>query len=439
MALATLQGHREREVNILRLGDTLDQQFDTLRQTMVTMRREYQILGLDGVRAMQGLASATGEVGAATALATARVGRFYGMTAAESFGTLTELRLAGVRDPNMAAIALMGEQAAGRYPGAISAQRFLAETTRMAHVGELAAPAPGDALRSRYAEMMQTFGGRYTTQPAQAFLERFQDFQHPRGTLGQVIQVQAVENVRRRQRFVDFNGEPLDLNDPEDFRVAMENIGSIPELDESLYTTSRGYAGGNRSLTRLMYGAAGGASATRARRETAGMERYAGAQGGIAAGLRRPLPAGAEQRLAERQAAERGQVGLEELRARTVSEEIAALPIMQEILKGQLAVANAVGQGAEAYNKGLPFLESISRGLEELTPLFRDFVGAVRTTQAGGGFGGFLATGVTNLGTNLADVPNTPFGQMLHHFDVWLQQTLLGRPNPATQQPRLAK
>jgi len=439
-ALGTLPAHAEREVNIMRLGATLDQQFGDLRTTLVDMRREYQVLGIEGVRAMQALARATGQVDRASTMAAIRVGRFYGMTAGESLETLTQFRLAGVAAPDMAGVAFHGERAAARYPGAISAQRFLTETARVAGVGELAAPGLPAPLGARYLEMMQSFGGRYTTQPAQAFLERFQGFQQPRGTLGQVLQVQAVESVRRRQRFVDFHGTTLDLNDPEDFRVAMENIGSIDALEDAVYDTSRAYAGGNPSLTRLYYGAAAGASATRARLETAGMGRYQREQGSVASGLRRPLDAaGAERRLTERQAAERGQVGLEELRARTVSEEIAALPIMQEILKTQLAVANAVGQGAEAYNKGLPFLESLARGMEELTPLLKDFIGSIKATQAGGGLGGALATGVTNFGTNLAEIPNTPLVQMLSHMNRWLQQAMFLSGNPATQQPRTTK
>ena len=432
-AAATLPARAEREVDILRLGDTLQQQFGDVRETMVAMRREYQILGSEGVRAMQGLASATGHVDRATAMATARVGRYYGMTAGESFDTLTAFRMAGITNPNLATGALLGERVAARYPGAISAQRFLMEAPRIAGAGELAAPPIPEGLAYRFQEYMAGFGGRYATQPAQAFLEQFQGFQQPRGVLGQVLQVQALDQLRRRQRFLEVGGETLDLNDPEDFRVAQEQFGAIPEALGALQTVVGDASGGRSSLGRFLYGAAAGASATRARREFRGMEVYARERGSVARGLREPLNAvEAEAALERRRLAERGQVGLEERRARTLPEEISETTAMRAMLDSQLALTNAMVTATTEINKGMPFLGPLAQAAQDL-------VNELKNISQAGGITGFLA-GLAVQGTGVPE--GTAFPGMTMDFARAERQKLLGwldwfsRPDAMQQQPR---
>jgi hypothetical protein len=443
MAQSTMQGREEREVGLLQLGDTLNQQFGDLRDTMERMRRNYQILGMDGVRAMTNLARATGQVDEATVLATARVGRFYGMSVEESLGTQAAFQLAGVREPQLATGALLGERVAARFPGAISAQRFLMEAPRIAAAGELAAPAIPENLSYRYGEFMAGFDDRYAAHPAQAFQERFQGFQQPRGQLGQVLQVQAIDRLRQRQRFVNWNGRPLDLNDPEDMRVAQENFGDIPVLEDSLRHIIRQQTGTNQSLARFYYGAAAGASATRAWREWPGGEAYAREHGSIAAGLGREIdPEEAHARLTIREMREGGQVGREALRARTAPEEASELAPMRAWLDAQLAAANAAGSAAQAFNEGKPFLEAIGTGMRELSPLVRDLVEQVKRLTEGGGLMGWIAGNLLATGGAVAGLGETAYGQAAQNFGAAERQKLLGwlewftHPDTTQQQPR---
>ena len=145
MASQGIAAQREIEVSLLRLGDTLNQQFGTLRTTVTALRRDFQVLGQEGVQAMMGLARATGlEERALTRATYAAVGagRYYGMTATESVGLLTAMQMTGAAAPNLTAVMAIGHEAAARYPGAISVPRFAQETGRAMEVGGLGFAPP---------------------------------------------------------------------------------------------------------------------------------------------------------------------------------------------------------------------------------------------------------------------------------------------------------
>jgi type II secretory pathway pseudopilin PulG len=445
-AVSTIHDRAEREVGILQLGNTLNQQYGELRDTMVTMRREYQVLGQEGIQAMMGLARATGQVEKQSTLAAVGVGRVYGLSAAESLETVTAFRLQGVAQPNLAALTAVGGAVAARHPGMIGVPRFIQEATRVGEMGGLAAPPLTEQFRARALDYTAGFGGRYAAQPGAAFAGMGERLAHPTGTLGQVLQVQALDRLRQRQRYINWQGERLDLEDPEDLRVVMENIGTIPEAQEALRQEVVRQGGGSRSLQRFLYGQAGGATATQARREWPGWQEYARQHGGIDIGFQRPIDTTEEQRKIDaRKAAEEGTVGKAVLRARTAEEEISELGPMRALLDTELALTNAVGKAAESFNEGRPFLQSLSDGLGELTPLMRDLVGTLKTMQGQGGPLGWITGNVLAVAQGVADLNTTGYGHAVQSWSAGERQKLLDwitwfsgliQPAAPTTQPR---
>jgi hypothetical protein len=439
MMMASITGRENREVSLLQLGDTLNQRFGLLRQTMVAMRRDFQVLGQEGVQAMQHLAMATGlEEDALTRATYAAVGagRYYGLGATESVGLLTALRMAGDPTADLRGVMAVGREAAARHPGTLSVARFAQETAQAAMVGGLGfAPMSGDML-ARQVQFMQEMGGRYATNPGMAVLERATQMGQPQTTVGQVIAVTALDRLRQRQRFVTLGQGPnamqLDLNDPEDMRIARENIFQIPEARESLRQEVQLQAPGNPALQRLYYGQATSApTAYQARLEWEGQQSVAQQYGSIPAYLNRPADiAGQINWEATRKALETGELGLDVLKTRAVPEEISETLPLRTLEQVRKSVLEAMGAVAESMNKGeasmASFFQSIVDGTLTMGKFF-DFIERRLPAE-----GGLFAPGSqpTMPGPTQPDLIDRLWGSLFHAAPLL--------PDPGAMGPRRA-
>jgi hypothetical protein len=447
--LPTLPGIQE--ISLLKLGDTLNQQFGHLRATMIGLRREFQVLNVDGRQAMQELATATGLEEVALRRVTREAvgaGRYYGLSATESVGMVTALRMMGSPDPQLTAVMAIGHEAAARHPGTISVPRFAAETVKAAAAGGLGFAPMSESFHARDVQFMQEMGGRYAMNPGAAVLQRAEQMGRPTSTIGQVIQVSALDQLRQRQRYVTLGKGPdamrLDLNDPMDMQIAMENIAQIPEAREALRGEIVRQAPGNPSYQRFYYGRATEApSGYQARLEWEGTQRVAREFGGVDRFLERPADvAGERARRPARAAAEAGDIGRIQLEVARLLEEFPELAPVRAFAAASNSVATTLGALAESFNKGLTPTAAFSNTMEKLAPVMENFLTAMQTLQtAQGATGGVWGTSmsttglsqtVTGLGTSAMQLAqNLGVQGLAALFDF---TSLLGAPLPTPNQ-----
>ena len=230
-------------------------------------------------------------------------------------------------------------------------------------------------------------GGRYTTNPAAAIAQRAVQMGRPQSTVGQVLQISALDRLRQRQRYVTLpDGTVLDLHDPEDMRIASENIWQIPEAQEAVRQEVVLNAPGNPSLQRRFYGQATNApNAYQARLEWTGTQRQAGEAGSVTNVLRRQADVAAQRaRQAGRRAGEAGEPGLTELQRRTVPEDIAATVPVRAITEALGQVEIAAGKLAQQFDNGLTTYETFFQIMGRLTPVMETFTTIMETFTAGG-------------------------------------------------------
>jgi len=396
MAIQSLQGMEEREISLLRLGDTLNQRFGTLRQTMKDMRHDFQILGQDGVNAMQAIATATGlpeEALGRTTYATVGAGRYYGMEAEESAGVYTALHMAGTRNASLRAVLAIGREAVAQHPGAMPVSRFAQEVARAAPVGGLAWAPMSEEFIGRNVQAMMDVNARYAANPAQAVLERAQQMGNPTSTIGQVLVSSSLDQLRQRQRFVTIGKGTkdemrLDLNNIEDMRIARQQFFAIPEARDMLRESIVREAPDNPLLQRRYFelSAFDRPAPYQARREWETMQERARVYGSEAAYFSRPADVAAQEALEKARAEEeKGQIGRQVRETRAVPEEMSETILMRIYEQIQNTLLKGLGNVAQTMNDNektmTDFFSSIANG----TVTVQSFFDYIKQAQASAG------------------------------------------------------
>lgn len=191
----------------------------------------------------------------------------------------------------------------------------------------------------------------------------------------------------------------LDLNDPEDMRIAAQNIWQIPEAQEALRQEVVLNAPGNTSLQRRFYEKGSGLTDPyQARLEWTGIQRTAGTYGSVTNALRRPADIATQRAIEEaRKAGEAGEPGLTELKRRTVPEDIAATVPIRAITEalGQLEIS--FGKLAQQFDNGLTTYETFFQITGRLVPAMQQLVTIMEGLTTGSLTPGMPSVGGTGV------------------------------------------
>jgi hypothetical protein len=351
----------QRFRGVLEIGSILQGQYDSVNQTIIRMRDNYQILARDGRAALTTLARATGDVtGGEAAL---RVGRAYGFER-EAPGMLASLATLGGGTPSLASMtAVYNQSVAGR--ARISLPRFMEQAIEIAGVGGLGARPMTDEQIAHTTAMMTLMGGRYAANPAQAYGDYFGGLQAGTSPLGESLRMTAVGEVVRQRRYHDIGDiRNVDLSTWTGQRMAMEQAGQLPFMRQAYYQQiarqSRGNEGMAVALTQEMFGigntaqaldlwrnlqATGGGGVPRAQmeQETANIDKALAVQKADADELR-------GQRLRERDA------GMERLG------ETALIKGLQDV---SIEVGKTLGRAVELWNATHDPIKTATAALDE--------------------------------------------------------------------------
>jgi hypothetical protein len=186
-------------------------------------------------------------------MAAMQFGKAYGLTAQEATAQMATLALASTtRVPDLAVSRAVQLQAERAGIAVLPPAGFAQAATQISTVGGTALlPQSQEFYNRMEAFLPLIYGQRANLNPAGAFAQYAGGLTGEQSTIGQVMQMQAIEAQRRVNPLVTIGEQTYNLNRVTDAMAARSQLPLSPVLQQRVFEQAQRFAGGSEEALRM--------------------------------------------------------------------------------------------------------------------------------------------------------------------------------------------